>query len=119
MAFADLLDYTVRVWRPAAAPGVALEDVREYEPAALLIPGTCHRPRILLADTGPGLADQGERVWYFNPTADVQERDVLETVTGPEVGKRYEVDGPPAFPRGHHQEVPCKPFLGDLPPLGS
>jgi hypothetical protein len=108
-----LLDHTARVWRPDSALGALGAEVRAYEPGAIVLLAQV-RPAASTGDPGPGLAQQGTRQMFLEPSADVRAFDVLELLTGPDAPGTWEVDSPPTRPRGHHVELTARLFLGTL-----
>jgi len=120
MSLADFFDTSVRIWRPTSTITSPLgAERRDYEivlePAA---PNAAvNRPTAPLGDKGPGLAPIGERRIYMAPETDVQARDVLELVAGPDAGQRFEVDEPPTRPGNDHVQLRCRFWEGDLTPL--
>jgi hypothetical protein len=118
---AHLFDHIVRVWRQSTTLGELREEQRALVPRELATApnAAVRRPRSPLSNPGPGLAPVGERIVYMAADADVQSRDVLELVEGPDAPGLLEVDEPPTHPRGHHTEIRCRIFNGVLPTEGS
>ena len=123
MSLAQLFDHGIRVWRSpelsaALVAGPLGEESRTYVLVTAAPAGfnACvNRPRAPVADAGPGFAPIGTRIVYMTASADVQLRDLLELVTGPDAPEVVEVDEPPTRPRGHHLELSCIPWHGTLP----
>lgn len=108
-----LFDHTVRVWRPSrASDGLGVES-RNYVLRSTLgaAVNRSTAPEGLVAG---GLAPTGRRRMYFLPTVDIQPRDVLEIVSGPEAPGTWEVDEPPTRPRNHHTQVDSIDWHGTL-----
>jgi len=115
MSFSSLLDHTARIWRRTVTKGPNLrEEVVDYVPLTV-VACTKKRPEARLIDIGPGLASEGIRTVYMEAAEDAIERDVLEFLTGPDVPETLEIDSPPTRPRGHHLELTCRLFTGQLP----
>jgi hypothetical protein len=114
-----LQDHTVRVWRPVTVPDAIGADQRTYAPVGEPEPAKVNRNVAPTGDAGPGFAAIGRRRLYMKPGVDVEERDVLELVTGPDAPQTLEVDEPPTRPRGHHCQVDCILWRGQLPELES
>jgi hypothetical protein len=115
-----LFDHAIRVWRPVRSRGAHREQIQALEPVIEPdgLNARVSSPTGLLADTGPGLTMVGERKVYMNTSLDVQKRDILELVSGPNAPATLEVDGPPHRPRGHHLELRCREWTGKLPETG-
>jgi len=115
MALVDFFDTSIRIWRPETTNGRLGEEIRSYdvilEPA---IPNAAvNRPTAPLGDAGPGLAPIGERRVYMAPDTDVQPRDVLELLEGPDAPQFLEVDEPPTRPGGDHVQLRCRLWQGN------
>lgn len=115
MAFADLLDHTVRVRRPTESKDNPLRVVERSYPVIGTYPCAVNRTQARIGDVGPGLAPIGDRVVYLEASADVAARDILELLTGPDAPETLEIDRPPTRPRGHHTELICLFYNGTLP----
>lgn len=112
-----LFDSTVRVWRPTADANNRLgAETRTYSPIATL-GAALNRSTAPVGDIGPGMAPIGSRRFYLRPDANVQARDLLEIISGPETGSTWEVDEPPTRPRSHHTQVDSIVWNGVLPEL--
>lgn len=108
-----LLDHTGTIFRPTVTYGAVREEIRTLVEVGS-VRCAVRRPRALLGDTGAGVGPIGERVIYMDPEVDVAERDVIRLDTGPDTGT-FEVDGPPTRPRGHHVELRCRHWVGEIP----
>ena len=109
-----LLNHRARIWRASVSLGDLREEIRIWAVVGQPIRCTLRRPAARLVDQGGGLASMGERVLYANPDEDLEPRDVLELIEGPDTGGRFEIDAPITRPRGHHIEATCRLFLGVL-----
>lgn len=113
-SIAGMLDCQIQIWRPVTADDAIGVEERTYTPLAT-VDAFINRPRTPVANLGAGLAPIGSTRWYGLPTIDVQPRDVCEVVSGPEVGKLFEVNEPPVRPKNHHTQVDCIEWNGVLP----
>lgn len=113
-AIDHMLDHTVRVWRPVVSKDDYGAESSDYQLVASLN-AAVNRSSAPVADIGPGFAPTGTRRVYLRPDAQVQPRDVVELVTGPDAPGTWEVDEPPTHPRGHHTQVDCIAWHGVLP----
>lgn len=71
-----------------------------------------------MQDKGPGEQQAAKRLWFLDPTMDVQERDVLSVIAGPEAGLLVRaMSVVPVSTRRtvHHLEVSTEPWVGELP----
>lgn len=113
-----MMDHEVAIWRPTTVLGEMREEIRTYV-RVLDPPGVpnamVNRPRAPLANSGPGLTPTGTRRIYMATGTDVQPRDVVELVAGPDAGDVIEIDEPPTRPRGHHVQLVGRLFDGRLP----
>jgi hypothetical protein len=109
-----LFDHTVRVWRPTSSKGRLGQEERTY---AHVINGRAALNRAVdpVAPVAAGLAPTGRIRIYLRPDANVQERDVIQIVTGPDAPGTWEIDQPPTRPRGHHTQVDAIAWHGVLP----
>lgn len=121
MSVEGLLQDTVRVWRLieiTEAVGLGAPR-REWtivqEPDA--VNAAVQRRGGSVRDPGPGAIADGQWMVYQAASAEVEERDVVETVAGTQpagillaVDKVYR-------PRGHHTEITARRYLGDPPVL--
>jgi hypothetical protein len=123
VSLADLYDTTIRVWRRTVTPGGGSlrEELVTYVAQTLPpAPNACvNRPTAPIADKGPGYGPIGEQRVYMAAETDVEVRDVLELVAGPDAPRLLEVDEPPTRPRGHHVQLRTRLFEGDLETTGS
>ncbi len=123
MSLESLMNHRARVWRPTQARGIRREVVNDF---AIVTEPTRNnaRPapiRGTLTDKGPGeqrtLADR--RGWYLTKEVVVDEKDVIEFVSGPESPLRVRVlsSSFPGRPNatGHHHMVTVEPYVGRLP----
>jgi hypothetical protein len=118
MGFEHLFDVTLRVWRPSKALGPQRNEIVTYAQVGTdsLVPNAVvNRPSARLGDPGPGLTPVGERRLYMTVTANIQARDVVQFVSGPDAGYRGEVDDAPTRPRNNHTEIVTKVWRGKLP----
>ena len=115
MAFSDLLDHTVRVRRPTESYDNPLRVLERAYPVVGTYPAAVNRTKARIGDAGPGLAPIGDRVVYMEASADVEARDILELMSGPDAPEQLEIDRPPTRPRGHHTELICLFYRGTLP----
>lgn len=109
-----MLDHTARLWRPSKNFG-ELRERRDTLIPVVTFPCAVNRPSARLGNTGPGLQNVGERDVYTEPTVDLRARDVLELLTGPEAGKKVEIDEDPTNVRGHHLEARARITVVVLP----
>lgn len=110
-----MFDGRFQVWRRVVTKDATLSaEIVTYTPIAVY-PGAMNRPFAPEGDSGPGLSPIGDRTVYLTAAANVQERDLLEQLTGPEVGTLLEVDGIPARVRGHHTQIRGRIYNGPLP----
>lgn len=118
MSFASLLDHTARVWRHGESLGTYAETTVSYTLVYNSLPCTLRRKRAMLSEAGPGTVDAGERTVYFKPAVRLQEKDLVELVTGPDSPDWLQVESS-ARPRGHHIEARCTEFHGVTPEMES
>lgn len=113
-----MFDSTARIWRP-----VSEKDVIGVEQPEYIVIGelgcAINRSRAPSVDIGPGTTPVGSIRLYFVASANIEPRDVLEVLTGPDAGRTWEVNEPPVRPRGHHTQVDCIEWSGKLPEIGS
>lgn len=114
MILATFLDHDAQIWRPTVTLGPRREEVRSYAKLGGEVRAGIRRPTARVGDAGPGLAPIGERVFYFQPEVDVEPRDIIELLSGPDAPGTWEVDSPPTRPRGHHVELTTRHWLGVL-----
>lgn len=113
MGIKHLLNHTASVWRPVETEG-AMRSVQKVYTKISTVRVAVRRPATSMGEAGPGLTPTGERVIYSIPGWDIQPFDVLELTSGPDSPGRWEVDEPPTRPRGHHMEIRCRAYAGDL-----
>lgn len=118
VSLARMFDHTAQVWRSTSSQGATYgEEVREWAKVGSPVKCGVRRPSAVMADAGPGVAPIGERVIYLFPDTNIQARDVIQLLTGPDAvvdPPTFEVDSPPTRPRGHHVETRCRHFIGKL-----
>lgn len=114
-----LFDSTVRVWRPTADSNNRLGVEERNYTAIASLGAAFNRSTAPVGDIGPGVAPIGSRRFYLRPDANVQARDVLEIIAGPETGTTWEVDEPPTRPRSHHTQVDSIVWNGILPAIAA
>lgn len=70
-----------------------------------------------LQDHGPGEQQGAKRRWFLDPAIDVAERDVLDVMSGPEVGTQLRVESVTRLTRVgqavHHIEVNVSAWTGE------
>ncbi len=111
-----LFDHKVLVWRPTATHANRLgAQTRTHTQVGTLQGAAVNRESAPMADQGVGMVPTGRRRLYMRPDANVQERDVVQIVDGPDAGGTWEVDQPPTRPRGHHTQVDAIAWNGQLP----
>jgi hypothetical protein len=118
MSFSSLLDHTARVWRRAETLGTYAETTVSYTLVYNAIRCTLRRKRAVLSEAGPGTVDVGERTVYFLPAVTLEEKDLVELVTGPDAPDWMAVESR-AKPRGHHIEARCVEYHGPTPEMQS
>ena len=108
-AISHLFDHTAVIWRKVES----LNDAGVTHKAFVHIYSLglkANRKAANVVDSGPGIIDAGQRVFYFEVGPIVLKRDLVELVTGPDAppssGERaiLEVENV-TIPRGHHLEV--------------
>lgn len=109
-----LFDHVARQWRPTQVLGALREQVDTLAVVGSF-PCAINRPSARLGDPGPGLTTIGERNVYTTTDVDLRPRDVLEITSGPETGRRIEIDEEPTNVRGHHKEARARIWAGELP----
>ena len=108
-----LLDHTCRIWRPSRSLGAARQEVVCHAVAEASLPCAANRKRSVLALQQGGLGDSGQRMVYLDLGANVEERDVVELLTGPNAPALLEVISKDT-PRGHHIELTCDEWEGKI-----
>lgn len=120
MSLAALFDHYAEVWRPVETTGPAREIVVSFdlvEPATrncAVVPPVGKERGVRTVDIGPGETTRGQTTFLMARDLDVQERDVIRLVSGPEATSTWRV-GATARPRGHHVEAMVEPWVGILP----
>lgn len=109
-----MLDRKMRIWRPTTTQDSIAVEERQYT-ALAVVDCALNRPSVSEVDTGPGMAPVGQLRWYGRASIDVQPRDVCEIADGAEAGQTFEVNAPPVRPMGHHTQVDCIEWNGQLP----
>lgn len=111
----SLFDTTVRVWRPTPERSRLGVEERTYSVVAPSLGAKVNRSSAPEADAGPGFQPVGARRVYMRPDVDVQARDLLELLTGPDAPQFWEVNEPPTRPQGHHTQLDCIAWNGVTP----
>lgn len=123
MGITGLLDHTANYWRLTETKGTEFRETIQtlVQVNADPIPCTFQRRDTLLGQQGPGLRAIGDRRVYFDTGPLFEDRDVIELVSGPTgfVGPQLLEVESIAIPRGHHIELRCTEFKGELPPDAS
>lgn len=114
-----LFDHTVRIWRPTANADNRLGVEERTYTVVASVGCALNRSTAPVGDIGPGVEPIGSRRFYMRPDANVQPRDVLEIIAGPETGSTWEVDEPPTKPRSHHTQVDTIVWNGILPAIAA
>lgn len=116
MGIGHLLDHTCNVWRLVPSRGTFGETVNQYQKVYSSLPLTFTRRSTVLGALGPGLTPSGDRSVYLDTGPAFQDRDVVEVTDGPMgfVGPQLLEVESIAVPRGHHIELRCSEFSGDL-----
>lgn len=122
MSFRAMLDHRVDVVRPVEPTvGDSLADDRETYTEVYLNARCAFWPiQTPITDLGAGETPDGKTGASFEKQIDVQDRDIIVTISGPEAGKRWRVvaNRHPGrrFGRGkHHGEFEVVPVSGSLP----
>jgi hypothetical protein len=110
---AHLLDHTANIRRPVESLGVARETRLVHAYAHVAVACAVNRKRTVLTEAHGGITPAGGRSAYFQAGITLQERDVVQLLTGPEAPALLEVESR-ATPRGHHVEVSVTEFHGKL-----
>jgi hypothetical protein len=120
MSIGHLLDHTCNVWRLITSLGPFRETVNEYEKVYEGLDCTNTRRNTVFGQSGPGLRPVGDRNVYLDTGPLFQDRDVVELVSGPTgfVGPQLLEVESFAIPRGHHIELRCSEFKGELTVAG-
>lgn len=118
MPITSLLDHTARIWRRTETKDDFGGMVPSYSVSSEGVPCANDGQSSVLAPGGPGIVVSGDRWLFFDSGVDVQERDLVELVTGPTAPDWLEVESHDHF-RGHHTEVRVSEFQGTPPEEGS
>lgn len=111
----SLFDHDVRIWRPTPERSALGVDERTYRVQIPAARAKVNRSTAPSADTGPGMQPTGSRRLYMRPDADIQARDLVELVAGPDAPQFWEVDQIPSRPMGHHTQLDCIAWNGVRP----
>lgn len=110
MAIAGLFDHRVGVYRPAEQR-TAMGAVEVW---SALVPATygphnakVTEPDMSLEAIGSGEMPQGRYIVSMRPGVDVQERDILRVLVGPDSVVNLRVLSA-SYPRGHHMKAICE-----------
>lgn len=109
-----MLDSSIRVWRPTESKGRVGQVDRSYT-VFITTQAFINRSVAPVAPVGGGLAPTGRRRLYIRPNLNVQKRDVIEIIGGPEIATTWEVDEVPSQLKGHHAQLDCIAWHGILP----
>lgn len=112
---AGMFDQNVRIWRPTTERSRLGVEERTYFVNVPTTGAAVNRSTAPESDTGPGLTPTGSRRIYVGPDVDVQPRDLVELLDGPDGRQFWEVDQPPTKPRGHHTQLDCLTWNGTEP----
>jgi len=120
MSIAHLCDHRAELYRATSTVDDLGDRVESWEKACTPHGLNC-RPNQAwsgsLQDHGPGEQQRALRVWYLKEGFDVQERDVLKVVYGPEAPRLLRVESvskPTALRAAHHIEVNVEIYHGSL-----
>lgn len=120
MSIGHLLDHEARIWR-------RVEELDEYRSTTVSyevvenqeeVPCASDGQSSVLANLGPGMAPTGFRWIYFDVGPTLEERWLIEFVSGPTAPAWLEIESVDPF-RGHHIEVRAVEFNGKRPEAGS
>lgn len=114
-AIDSLFDHTVRIWRPTPERSRLGVEERTYQVVTPSAGAKVNRSTAPVGDAGPGFQPIGSRRLYMAPDADVQARDLVELLTGPDAPQFWEVNEPPTIPMGHHAQLDCIAWNGETP----
>lgn len=122
MSITSLFDHRAECWRPVERRGFGAQVKPGFEaverPASGLncaIDGLVGRSgEVGVQDIGPGEARRGRTQAFLPAAFNVEERDILRLVAGPEAPSLWRVMGV-ARPRGHHTEADVEPWAGEIP----
>lgn len=118
-----LLDHTCRVWRKTEALGDYRETIKTLAEAYDDVPCFFRRRDTVISDQAPGTRPVGDRMVFMDTGPTIRDRDVVEITAGPEVDESsdallLEVESV-AVPRGHHIELRCVEYRGEVPEAAS
>lgn len=109
-------DSHIRIWRPTETKDV-LKVAKQTYVVVAVVGCRLNRSGTTTAQVGAGMTRVGQLRWYGNPDIDIKRRDVCEVIDGPENKLTWEVDAEPVRPGGHHTQVDCVEWHGNLPSL--
>lgn len=117
MSVSSLLDHVGNVWRLTHDRGDFGETVNDYQLVYERVDLTFQRRNTVLGSLGPGQKPVGDRRVYLDVGPNFEDRDVVEVIEGPAgfVGPQLLEVESIAVPRGHHVELRCTEFSGELP----
>jgi len=124
VTISHLFDHTAVIWRKVETLNEAGVTHKAFTLAYGPLGLKANRKAAMVVNSGPGIIDAGQRVFYFEVGPIILKRDLVELVTGPDAppssGERaiLEVENV-TIPRGHHVEVRCSEYHGAEPELGS
>ena len=124
MTISHLFDHTAVIWRKVETLNASGVTVKNFLMAYGPLGCKMNRKAAMVANSGPGIIDAGQRVAYLEVGPIILKRDLVELVTGPDAppssGERaiLEVENV-TIPRGHHVEVRCSEYHGAEPEIGS
>lgn len=118
MSFNGLMNHKGRIWRPTETRDAFKAVTKTYVPGDAPTVNNCRPAPIkwTMRDSGAGEASavQGEvRRWFMRSDTDVQQRDVVEIIEGPETGRKVHVLDA-SLPHSHHWMLVVEPFHGTL-----
>jgi len=111
---AGMFDSKIQIWRPFVSKDAVGVEERTYVQMEI-VDCAINRSSAPETDVGAGYTPVGTIRWYGLASIDVLVRDVCEVIAGPDAGRTWEVNEPPVRPRGHHTEVDCIEWSGQLP----
>lgn len=121
MSLRGLFNHRAEVWRPVESRGFAAEVRETLEPVSrpksgfnmAIVPAAGRMRGLTTTDIGPGETSRGTVEVYLPKGMDVEDRDILNVVAGPEAPATYRVVAM-CRPRGHHVEATVEPWVGEL-----
>lgn len=122
MSLGGLFDHRAEVWRPVERRGFGGHVKQTLEPVVVptsgfncaVVPPTGRTGGLRVDNIGPGETTRGRVDMYLARGTDVNERDVIRIVAGPEAVTTWRVEAT-SRPRGHHVEVVVEPWVGEIP----